>query len=294
MSSMKRLGTVSIFLLACVIGAISAPHIVAQTGVQTGSIEFVARATPSSGIEEPVRGFPFYLLSKSFREISKEAEATYPKPDMDAFIDTLDSRGYSKPLKSWMKKNHRVRLSGEDFVNKLDVSDIMDVPEFFAAYTERMTGDQTVTFPTAKYKPAEKAKDPAKYDRLVAEYHDAVRRFLIANPKSTDGMDLNLEDVDPSNKWDQIVAKNQPEFHRSLLELAQTRYLVARAETDLQGQGFLRGIPPGNYWLTTLEVAASIGDAHLRWDVPITVRAGSAATVALTNINATHPSGISP
>ena len=83
---------------------------------QNGSVDFVARATPSGGLDEPVRGFPFYLLSKSFEEISKEAEATYPKPDMDAFIDKLE---VSNELKAWMKKNHMVQLSGEDFIHKL-------------------------------------------------------------------------------------------------------------------------------------------------------------------------------
>ena len=36
-----------------------------------------------------MRGFPFYLLSKSYAEIQKEAASNYPKPDMDAFIDAM-------------------------------------------------------------------------------------------------------------------------------------------------------------------------------------------------------------
>src|SRR5215469_16275589 len=70
---------------------------------QNGSIEFVARAAPSAGLEEPVRGFPFFLLSKSFEQISHEVESAQPEPDMDAFIDKLD---VSKELKMWMKKKH--------------------------------------------------------------------------------------------------------------------------------------------------------------------------------------------
>lgn len=285
---MKHLGT-AVILLVFLPLAFHAPGAPAQA--QAGSIEFVARATPSSGVEEPIRGFPFYLLSKSFKEIGAEADASYAKPDMDAFIDTL---GVSKELKAWMKKNHRVRLSGEDFVEKLEAGDVMGVPEFFDAYVERMSGDQTVPFPTPKYKLSERVKDPKKYERLVAEYHDAVRRFLIEHPKSTEGMDLNLEDVDPANKWDQMVAKSQPEYHRRALELAQTKYLVARANTDLQGQGSFPGVPPGTYWLTTLEVAASIGDAHLRWDSPVTVRAGGRTSIVLTNANAVHASSVAP
>src|ERR1700729_1788450 len=101
-----------------------APQVAAQ---QTGSLEFTARATPSGGLDEPIRGFPFYLLSKSFEDINKEGDANYPKPDMDAFIDKLE---VSPELKQWMKKSHSVSLSGEDFTHKLHVDDIMNVPEF--------------------------------------------------------------------------------------------------------------------------------------------------------------------
>ncbi len=94
---------------------------------------------PLEGLDEPVRGFPFFLLSKSFEEITREAEAAYPKPDMDAYIDKLE---VSKELKAWMKKNHMMQLSGEDFIHKLKPADIMGVPEFFEAYLDRNSGDR--------------------------------------------------------------------------------------------------------------------------------------------------------
>jgi hypothetical protein len=81
----------------------------APAQAQSGSVEFVVRAAPSDGLEEPVRGFPVYLLSKSFQDINREVEAAYPKPDMNVFIDTLE---VSKELKAWMKSNHWVQLSG--------------------------------------------------------------------------------------------------------------------------------------------------------------------------------------
>jgi hypothetical protein len=263
-----------------------------RAGAQDGSVEFVARATPSSGVEEPVRGFPFYLLSKSFEEIQKEVAVSYPKPDMDAFIDTMT--GASKELRAWMKKHHWVQLSGEDFVKKLDVDDVMNVPEFFDAYIERMGGDQTTTFPNPKYKPSELKKDPDKYYRLKAEYREEVKQFLIKNPKSTDGMDLNLEDIDPFNRWTQIQAKSEPDIHRRMQELAQSKYLVAHAQTDVEGQGFMRRVPPGTYWISTLEVAASVGDTHLRWDTPVSVRPGQQTYITLSNINAIQPSHTTP
>src|SRR4029077_9383373 len=83
-SIMKNAARIAI--LSLLVGMISGPR---RAGAQRGSIPIVARATPSSGVEEPIRGFPFYLLSKSFEEIQKEVAANYPKPDMDGFIERM-------------------------------------------------------------------------------------------------------------------------------------------------------------------------------------------------------------
>jgi len=257
-----------------------------RAAAQTGSVQFVARVTPSGGEDEPVRTLPFYLLSKSYADIQMEAEAASPVANQDKFIDALD---VSKELRAWMKKNHRVNLSGEDFSKMLKADDVMNVPEFFAAYTERMVGDHTAGFPTPKYKLEDRAKDPAKYNRLVTEYHDAIRAFIIADPDSKDGVDLGLEEVNPGHKWDMVKAKNLAELTRETADLARGKYLVARVETDMQGQGALRGISPGNYWLGTLNIEAVVGDARERWDVPVTVRAGQPSYLTLTNINAVRP-----
>jgi hypothetical protein len=282
MNGMKRLATLAFFALLALIAI--APCVLAQTS--TGTVEFVARITPASGVEEPVRGMPFYLLSRSFQDIGREAAANYPKPDMDAFIDKL---GVSKELKAWMKKNHTVTLSGEDLINRLKVPDVMDIPEFYDAYMRRNAGDEAFNFPKPKFKVTDKTKDPAKYEKLSKEYNEAVRKFMTDNPQSMDGMDLNLVKVDPSQKWEELSKKRTPEIQRQTLDVAQSRYLVARAQTDLEGQGLLRGIAPGTYWLTTLAVTASVGDARLQWDVPVAVRAGATASVALTNSNAIKP-----
>jgi hypothetical protein len=286
MGAMKissRISISTLFVLFFVAGVMAkAP----RADAQTGTVQFTARVTPSAGEDEPVRTLPFYLLSKSYADIQQEAEAASPVANQDKFIDALD---VSKELKAWMKANHRVNLSGEDFTKMLKADDIMNVPEFFAAYTERMVGDHTAGFPTPKYKLEDRAKDPAKYDRLVIEYHDAIRTFIIADPGSKDGLDLSLEEVNPGHKWDMLKAKHAAELTRETADLARGKYLVARAETDMQGQGALRGIPPGNYWLGTLNIEAVAGDARERWDVPVTVRAGQPSYLTLTNINAVKP-----
>jgi hypothetical protein len=274
---MKILSRISICLfLGAILFATSA-------AAQTGSLQFVARITPSGGVDEPVRSFPFYLLSKSYADIQKEAAVMAPGANMDAFIASLD---VSKELKAWMKTNQWVNLSGENFVKKLKPDDVMNVPEFFHAYVERMIGDSTVVFPTPKYKPEQKTKDPEKYARLRKEYLDAVHAFLVQNPTSTDGIDLSLEEVNPGHKWDMLKAQGQTDTSRETLQLAQAKYLIARADTDLQGQGYIRGVRPGTYWLSTLDVDATAGDARERWDVAVTVRPGGPTFLTLSNVNA--------
>ncbi len=285
MNTMKMKMCATCFLLSAMLA------LGLQASPQTGAIEFVAKATPSGGSDEPVRGMTFYLLSKSFQEIGKEAALTFPLVDMDAFIDKLD---VSKELKAWMKKNHCVDLSNEEFLKKLKPDDVMNIPEFFTAYVDRMSTDQTVPFPEPKYTPAEKKKNPEKYAQHQKEYHDAIHAFLIQFPKSTDGMYLSLEEVNPGHRWGNLNSANKVELQRHTIELAESKYLVARTDTDLQGQGSLRGIAPGTYWLSTLDNNAQAGDARQRWDVQISVPPGKTTYVALSNINAVQPPHATP
>lgn len=271
-----------IFLLVVVAILISAPRAAAQGG----SVQFTARITPSGGVDEPVRSFPFYLLRKSYADIEREAAGTLPGADTDSFINSLD---VSPEMKKWMKRNQCVNLSGEEFFKKLKIDDVLDVPEFFSAYVERMTGDTTVVFPTPKYKTEDKTKDPEKYARLKKQYYDAVHAFLVQNPKSTDSIDMALEAVNPGHKWDTLRAQDNVELERHTAELAQGTYLAARVETDVQGEGFLRGLPAGNYWLSSLNIPATAGDARAMWDVPVVVRPGQTTYIALSSINSVRP-----
>jgi len=91
-----------------------------------------------------------------------------------------------------------------------------------------------------------------------------------------------------------LNSANKVELHRHTVELAESKYLVARTDTDLQGQGSLRGIAPGTYWLSTLDNNAQAGDARQRWDVQITVPPGKTTYVALSNINAVQPPHATP
>jgi hypothetical protein len=280
MSGMKKriwgMVWLSIFLSAGTMASAS------RVAAQGASIEFVARATPSAGLEEPVRGFPFFLLSKSFVEIGKEAESGYPRPDMDAFIAKLD---VSKELRAWMTKNDWVELSGEDFIHKLHADDILNVPEFKSAYMDRNSTDKAADFPQPKFKASDAVKNPDKFKKLSDDYVAAIRHYIETHPESIDGIDLNLAEKDPSPKWNSILATRLTAIHQRTLDLAGSNYLVARAETNLQGEGFLRGLAPGTYWLSTLDVPATVGDARPRWDFPVTLRAGETKYITLSNSN---------
>jgi len=285
MGGMKRQ-----FQLGILVSAVALAFVL-PASPQTGSIEFVAQATPTDGLQEPVRGFPFFLLSKSYEGICKDVAASVPPPDMDAFIAKLD---VSPELRAWMKKNHWVTLNGEDFIHKLKVPDVMDVPEFYHAYIDRNAGDESTNFPAPKFKASDEQKHPEKYKQLKDEYLAAVRSFMKDHPDSMDGIDGDLTDIDPSAKWNEIVGRHQTEVRQRGLNLAESTYLVARTQTDLQGQGVLRGVPPGTYWLSSLNVAAEVGDAHPKWDVPVVVQPGKTQYVALSNANALPPSFVAP
>jgi hypothetical protein len=253
---------------------------------QTGSIDFTTRLTPASGNGEPVRGLSFSLLRKSFQDIQKEADAAVPAPELNPFIDKLE---VSKELKDWMKRTHSVQLSGEEFTRNLKVDDIMKVPEFFSAYLNRNAGDRSVDFPKPKFKEKDKQKDPEKYEKLRQQYLDSIRKYLTSNPQTADGIELDLAEIDPRAKWEKLNGDRLPEIRHRTMHLAETKYLVARGETDLEGHAVLRGIPPGDYWLSTLEVEAAVGDVRVRWDMPVRVSAGMVTRLELSGSNAVEP-----
>jgi len=285
MTAMKR----RFSLLACLCAGIFCVTSLAMA--QGGAIQFVADGTPSGGLQEPVRGFPFFLLSRSFDQIQADVAAASPKPDMNAFIAKLD---VSTELKAWMKKNRCVSLTGEDFLHKVAPADALDVPEFRRAYMERNAGDRSFGFPEPKFKASDEKKNPAKFKKESDEYRQILLHYIAMNPQTLDGLDLSLTDVDPGPRWNILLAQRVPEIHRRALDLAQSKYLVARAQTDLQGQAVLQNVPPGRYWISTLDVAAEVGDVRLRWDVPVTVVRGQTASVALSNVNCVQTSPPTP
>ena len=261
-------------------------HPVIVAAQSPGRIDFTARVSPTGGRPEPVRQLTFYLLSKSLDDIRTEALQLEPPPDLDQFIDSLK---VSPQMKAWMKKRHSVRLVGGDFIKSLTPDDIVDVPEFFDAYMMRNSAFKGVGFPSPKFKEKDKEANPEKYKAQNEEYIAAIRKFIGAVPESVQGMDADMEAINPFEKWQHLVFAQRQQVENKTIELAQQRYLAAQADTDLDGHGAFSGLAPSTYWISMIGTEAISGDVRLRWDVPVAVRAGETARVELSNLNATKP-----
>lgn len=252
-------------------------------GAAAGGIEFIVLVTPSGGRAEPGRATALLLLTRSFAEIRKEAEESFAKPDLDQFIEGLE---VSPELKAWMKKAGTVDLSGPDFMRALKNDDIMKVPEFLEAYLARNAVDVAVGFPKPKQRESDREKNPARYEKQKEDYIDGIRKFMDTYPHSRDGLDLHLVRINSGQRWVRLLAERDEDARLRALEWANTRYRVARAETGLDGRAGLVDVPPGDYWLSTLDREVAAGDVRLRWDAPVRVQAGQVARLELNNYNA--------
>lgn len=268
---------------AALIVAISAAFALAPStsAQQSGEIDVLARVAPTGGHPEPVRDFTLYLLRKNYQEIQKEADAAEPPVKMDDFIDKLD---VSPELRSWMRKQQMVELSGPEFIKALTPVDVLGVPEFNDAYYSRNKGDPVIILPQSKARESDKEKNPEKYKQAVADYQETMKRFITANPDTLSSLYVALAKINPGWQWKKLLNERVARVHHRALELAQLHYLVAQTDTDLEGRAQLNGIAPGDYWLTSLDSEATAGDARVRWNMPVHVSAGR-TYLELSNLN---------
>ena len=276
---------VSATLCLALLGFAQMPGLRAQAPA-SGSIEFQARIQPSGGRPEPVRSLPFYLLRKSVADLRSEAEQAEQPADLEEFIESL---GVSAELKTWMRKYQTVSLAGTEFIKRLTSDDITGVAEFLEAYMKHNSAYLNAGVPAPKFKESDRLRNPEKYTRERDQYLQSLRRYIAAHPETLRGIDAQLGDSNPSQRWAQRQAEQQARIERRVLTLAQTAYLAARADSDLEGRGAVRGLAPGAYWLATLDTPAMAGDVRLHWDVPVRIAPGETARIALSNVNAVEP-----
>jgi hypothetical protein len=267
------------------------PGAEAQTGSLNGTLELTARITPTSARPEPVRQFTFYLLTKSYEEIAKEIEETDKLPTREQFINDLK---VSKELKDWLKAHDVLDLATPGLDKEVTADDIVRTPEFLLAYQRSNSGGVTNGLPTPKYTEAEKTEKPERYEKQKQEYLAALKKFIAARPETLSGIELELDSVNPQNKWVRLQSDHTRRVLRLAPDVAQTKYLAAKADTDLDGRAVLSGLAAGNYWISTLNLDAAAGDTRLRWDVAITIKPGQTARIELTNLNATDAHASAP
>ena len=253
----------------------------AQSG--TASLDITARITPTAARPEPVRQFMFYILTKSYADIAKEVEGGDVVPPRDEFIDGLK---VSKELKTWLKAHDTLDLTISDLDKMLTPDDIINTPEFLVAYQHSNSGGVTQGMPNPKYKDSDKTDHPEKYEKDKQAYFTALKKFIQSRPATISGVELELDAVNPQRKWAVLVSNQKRRVQKLAPEIAQTKYLAAKVETDLEGHAFIRELAPGNYWISSLNLDANAGDARVRWDVPITIQASQSFRIELTNLNA--------
>jgi len=278
---MRKITVPFVLALLCSLSFSFSP--IARAQSDKGAIELNARITPTAARPEPVRQFTFYLLTRSYEEVVRDIGAQNVLPPRSEFIDTLK---ISVPLKAWLKAHDILDLTMPGLDKAVTADDIINVPEFLLAYQHSNSGGVTNGIPKPKYKDADKIDHPDRYKKDYQDYINALKHFIQAHPETVSGMELELTAINPQTKWARIESDKRNAIQRKAPDVAQTKYLVAKVDTDLEGHAALSGLPPGNFWISTLNLDADAGDARLRWDVPVTIEPGHTTRVDLTNLNA--------
>jgi hypothetical protein len=250
------------------------------------TLEFSVYATPRGGRPEKVMRQPFFLLRARPEIVEEAARQQEPPPDLDTFVDGLK---VSPELKAWMKRHQTVTLLGEDFLALLTPDDILDVPEFRAAYVTRNLIMVGLGFPKRKAKLSDREKNPEKWEESEKRYWEEVRSYAVLHPESKHSMDEHLLSITAAVEWRGELERHQERVRQRFMRLLYADYLVARTETDYEGFARLSDLPPGRYWLTNLGQDVRAGDVRLRWEVPVEVQAGRTHYLELNNANAIIP-----
>src|SRR5713226_7997626 len=278
MRAMRKMLAIFFCVLVCAVYATNAAH--AQS--DSGTLEFAARIAPTAARPEPVRQFTFYVLRKSYAEIVKEVESQNTIVSRDKFIEGLK---LSPELKEWLKAHDVFDLTMPGLDRLVTPDDILHVPEFLLAYQRSNSGGVTSGIPKPKYTDAEKTEHPEKYEKLKQEYLGSLRKFIRSRPETVSGVELELDGVNPQHKWATLQNDRRKRVLRVAPDVAQLKFLAAKADTDLEGRASLSGLAPGDYWISSLNLDADAGDMRVRWDVPVKIERGKTIRVELSSLN---------
>jgi len=280
MTHMRNL--VRLFVLLMALSFFPSPS---SSQTATGAIALSAHLAASGAYPEPVRQFTFYILTKSYADITKEVASQDVLPTRDEFLDKWP---VSLELKKWMKTHNVVDLSSPDLDKLITVDDIMNIPEFFDAYERSNSGGVTKGLPRPKFKESDKLSNPDRYNKEKEEWLAATRKFIDTNSYTIQGMELELTGINPKSDWDKLQNAHNRKVAQWAPDTAQLKYLAAKGETDLDGHATISGLSAGTYWVSSLNSEATSGDRRMVWDVAAKVQAGQTTHLELTNLNATE------
>ncbi|HKV61168.1 MAG TPA: hypothetical protein VJO16_04595 [Candidatus Acidoferrum sp.] len=248
----------------------------------SGALELSARITPTGARPEPVRQFTFYVLTKSYSDIVKEVEEKDPVPPREQFIDGLK---VSPELHAWLKAHDVLDLEQPDLDKVITPEDVINVPEFMAAYQRSNSGGVTQGMPQPKYTQIDQKEYPEKYEKLKQDYLAALKKFVRQHPTTISGIEIELQGVNPQHKWAALQNDRRKRVARMAPEIAQVKFLAGKADTDLDGRASISGLAPGDYWISSLNLDANSGDMRVRWDVPVKIERGKTLRIELSNLN---------
>src|SRR5256884_9411165 len=112
-------------------------------------------------------------------------------------------------------------------------------------------------------------------------------KFIRTHPETVSGVELELDAVNPQKKWAALLNERRRKVQRTAPDLAQIKFLAAKAVTDLEGHGSVSGLAPGDYWISSLNLEAEAGDIRVHLDVPVTVEAGRTTRAGTSEPNST-------
>jgi hypothetical protein len=232
-----------------------------------------------------VREFTFYLLTRSFADIKHEIEEKNGRPDREKFISELK---LSPELKDWLQAHDVLDLTMPGLDKQLTPDDILHVPEFLLAYQRSNSGGVTTGIPKPKYKDADKTQHPERYEKEHQDYFTSLKKFIQGHPETAAGMELEMDGINPARKWADLQNSYKRRVRQQAPMQAQTKYLAAKVDTNLDGFARVSRLPAGNYWISTIDLEAGAGDSRLVWDVPVSIQAGQTTQLQLTNLNSTE------
>ncbi len=136
----------------------------------------------------------------------------------------------------------------------------------------------------------DEASNPEKFNEAKAEYKEGDPQIHRQDAGKHPGNRWRSDRNQPVHKMGAAETDQRRRLEKRTLEVAQTRYLVAQTDTNLDGRGIFAGLAPGSYWIGMLGMQAVSGDVRLRWDFPVTVRPGETAHVRVVrNLTPSKP-----